>query len=817
MVQKWPWKPVRFGAMLASTMRQFQRSPGFTMTAILTLAVGIAAMVAMFSTYSRAVLNPVTLSEPETLISIYSANYKTSFVPPTLSWPRFESLRGGTSVFSQLGAYSPDSVNLSGMGDTPPEQLRALRISGNFLGAIRVVPFRGRLFTPEDDARNGPAVCILSWELAQSRFGGPGAVGSNIQLNGKPTEVVGVVGPMSPPWSDRQIFLPRVFEDSGIPPQSIATGATYLEVVGRLRPGTAVRDAETQVRAVSRDYSSRFQGRSDAANELQVRPFLETVVGKRRGVFVALLGAVVLVLLVSCANTSALFLSRLASREREIAVRQALGAGRTRIVAGLLRESLELALAAGALGIAVAELMLRVAQATFSAELPAGLNLEMSSGAAGVAIVTVLLCAVLVGLIPALHVTRRSTSSPLLAFARGASEGAAARRFRAILVIVEVALSVFLLIGAGLLIASLNRLQRTSPGFEPAGVAAAFANLPAERYATPERQAAFFLDVIERLRNQPQVTGAAVVFGLPFHDDNFASTYAISGRPIPPPPERARAGLRMVSEDYFQVMRMRILAGRRFAITDRAGAPGVCIVNESLARRQFPGRSPLGQVIRRGREADQRFEIVGIVADVKTNGLRSATPDEIFYPFRQLQRANAAIVARTNGDPARLRPIFESTVSAVDSEQPLSRFAPMEERLAGTLGGERALASLTGAFAFLALALASVGLYAVLAQNVAARTVEIGIRLAIGAEPVAVVRLVLRQGMRLAVIGIAAGLISAVVAARILAAQLFEVSPRDPLVYVSVSAIFGAVATLASLAPALRASRVDPLILTSAR
>jgi predicted permease len=399
----------------------------------------------------------------------------------------------------------------------------------------------------------------------------------------------------------------------------------------------------------------------------------------------------------------------------------------------------------------------------------------------------------------------------IASFARGMSDGIATSRFRAILVIGEVALSVFLLVGATLLLASLSQLQRTSPGFDPSGLAAAIVSLPAEQAPAGERQSRFFLDVVERLTANKQVTGAAAVFGLPFHDDNYASPYAIFGRPILPVSDRARAGLRIVTDDYFSVMRMRLLQGRFFADSDRAGAPNVCVINESLARHQFGSRSPLGQVMLRGREADQAFAIIGVVADVKTNGLQSVAPDEIFYSFRQVPRATAAIVARTAADPDTLGPVMQAAVADVDPHVPISRFASMDRRLRGTLGTERLMASLASAFAGLALLLAAVGLYAVLAHHVAARTIEIGIRMAMGADRRAIEGLIITQALRLVAIGTAIGLATAAIASPALIVQLYGVSPYDPGTYGLVTAVFIGVGLCASWVPARRAARVDPL------
>ncbi len=795
-------------------MRRLRTSSAFVVTTVVTLALGIAAITAMFSIYSKAVLYPVDVPHPETLLSLYAVNYKLNFVPPALSWPRFEAIRESATVFTHTGAYSNESLTLSGADDRPPEPLRALRVSGNFFAAIGANPAAGRLFTPADDLPNGPAVCVLSNEFWQSRFAGRNLTGTMIPLNGKPTEVIGVLAKRLPgPWADRQILLPRVFEDSALNAQSVQNGSTFLGVIGRLRPGATLQDARLQIQSISSDYKVRFAGRSDASSDTEVRTITDTIVGNRRPVFLALLGAVCVVLLISCANASALFLSDLASRERETAVRQALGASRLRIVSELVSESLAIAGVAGLAGVAGAFAIVRIAGSVLAPDLPVGLDLTVDPPALLAAVAAVLVCALLVGLIPALYATRPSHSSPLASFVRGGSEGSATRRFRSSLVVIEVSLSVLLLVGTTLLVASLNRLLNTSPGFEPAGLAAGFVNLPAERYGTPDRQAAYFMEVVEQLKQSPQVSGAAVVFGLPFHNENSASTYSISGRPILAPADRARAGLRIVSEDYFEVMRMRLVAGRGFTSADRAGTRAVCIVNESLARRQF-GRAEgaLGQVIRRGREADQLFEIVGVVSDVKTNGLRLPTPDETFYSFRQLPRSPAAIVARTSkGEPAQLGSLFQAAASAVDPKEPIAGFGSMEQRLADTLGVERVMSGVTAVFAALALLLSAVGLYAVLAHSVATRTAEIGIRMAIGAERGSVVGLILSQGIRLVGAGILVGLAAAAAGARLLASQLYQVNAWDPWVYSLVAVVFAVVGIAASLAPAVRASRVDPL------
>lgn len=790
-------------------MRYLLRTPIFAAAAVLTLAIGIGATVAMFSVYWRVILNPVTVADPSTLVSIARLTDQASFVPSVLSWPRVEAIRRGTTTLRSVAAYSTLSVNLSGEGGLPRE-LRGVRVSNGFFDAVGVAPFRGRLFTAADDMPNGPAVCILAYEAWQGAFGGRELMGTTIRLDGRSTEIIGILPPhMSAPWADREVFLPRPFEDPELTSEAVAAGASYLSAIGRLAPGHTIAQATDDLRVLSHDFAEKYRGRSDTIAEVGIRPLGDVLADARRSALTVLVCAVALVLLVSCANTAALFLSQLVSRQRETAIRQALGATRFTLVRQFLGESVTLAVIAGVAGIGLGAGALSLIQYVLGADLPPAIILRVEGVSVMVAIGAGLCAAMLVGIVPALHMTR---SNGAAAFARGTSETAGTSRLRAALVICEVALSAFLLVGAVLFVSSLGRLRHTPVGFEPSGAAAGIVTVPTARYPTPERQGAFFQDVIDRIRQLPQVSSVSVTFGLPFNGDNYVSPYVVAGRPVPPPADRARAGLRIVGEDYFRVMSMHVVSGRGFTNADRAGSQGVCVINQSLARRQFGGRSPLGSVLLRGRNADAAYQIVGVVADVKTNGPNQSTPDEIFFPFRQLPRPTGAIVVRTASREDAIATALQAAVSAVDPDLPVSQFATMEDRLSTTLGPDRIIATLISAFAFVAMLLASIGLYAVLAHTVSARTVEIGIRMAIGAERDSILRLVVSHGLRLVAIGNACGLAAAFVLSRLVAAQLHDVSGHDPTVYAGVAVIFTIVGIAASIVPAHRASRVDPLV-----
>jgi putative ABC transport system permease protein len=790
-------------------LRALLRHPGSSLAAAAIVATGSGAVVAMFSIYAAAILHPMDIESPEGLVSVIAVNPKVNTVPTALSWIRFDNSLRHAQSFSHIAAWDFDSASLTIPGQ-PPAQLSALRVSSDFFPALGVVPAVGRVFTPDDDRPNGPAVCLLSHELWVTRFGSRPLIGETIELNGRPVEVIGVLPPrVTAPWTSQELFLPRLFETSTMAPDNIRNGSSYLAVLARLKPGYSIGQAQAELDGLAAAYASEFAGRLDAANHTRVQPFVESLVSSQRQSLLVLLAAVGAVLLVACANASTLFLGRLLARQREIAVRRALGASRARIVWQLLAESLTLSTVAGAAGLGIAWALLRSVDVWLGASLAQGAAPALDVEAFGLASLVVLASAVFVGLAPALYVTRPA-AAPLVTFARGESSSASGRRLRSLLVLSEVALSCVLLIGAALLIASFVRLQRASPGFETQGVASGYITLPPERYGSPDRQAAFAIGAVERLRAEPGVRNAAAIFGLPLGQEFSFHQYVIGGRPIPPPSERERAGIRMVTEGYFDVMQIRLQRGRVFTEHDRAGAPLVCVINASLARRMFDG-NPIGQTIRRGRDADLNYEIVGIVDDVHTYGLRRPPVDEVYYPLRQLPWAQLAIVARSDGDPALLRRTMEGAVASVDPGQPVAGFATMEQRLDRSWGAERAMASTALAFAAIGLLLALVGVYAVLAQSVASRTAEIGVRVALGADRGQIVRLILSNGMTIVGVGIAIGVLAAMLGGGYLSAQLYAVDSRDPWIIAGTAGLFATVALAACLAPSWQAARLDPV------
>ncbi len=796
---------------LKIAVRALAKAPGFFLVAILTIAVAIAANTALFSVFDRLVLNPVTISQPSSLVAIVNNNPQLTAPVPAVSWPRYEEIRDHARSFASIAVSAFDSFTLTGSGE--PEQLNGLRASASFLPALGIEPTRGRNFTAAEDLPNGPAVCIISYELWQTRFGArERIIGETIVLNGQSWEVIGVTpARLSPPFAQVQIFAPRVFEVSGLTPQQIQNGSGYAQPIARLKPGVSLQQATNELATISRSYRQRFAARLDANNTSEPQLFVDFLVSGLQPTFYTLLGAVTFVLLIACANVSSLFLGRLAARDKEVAVRQSLGATRGRVIRQFLIESLLFSAIAGVLGAVLATWALWAIQSLIASQLPPNAVLTLNWRALAFTGAVTMASALLVGLVPAVQSSRSEIVDALKDSARG-STGAGGTRFRATLIVLEVALSVILLVGSSLLLISFLKLQRTSPGFESKGIAGAFVNVPVARYKTNAQQATFFNDVIDRLRAHPQVTDAAAALGLPLTGFAPRSPYSVAGRTILPLPQRPIAGLSVVSETYFRLMHISLVAGRAFTPDDRENTPGVGIINESLARKLFPGESAIGRVLLRGRDAEVRIEIVGVIHDVKSTGLNSPAPDEIYLPMRQLARPAMTVVAKTSGDPTALQAILRTAVAEVDSDRAISFFATMDSNIAQSLGVQRIIASLTVAFAALALVLSAVGLYSVLAYAVGQRTTEIGIRMALGAQTTQVLGLVMRSGLRLVAVGLTIGLVGAGLIARVIQTLLYDVQPLDPVVYGVVTLLFAAVATLACLLPSFRAARIDPLI-----
>ena len=808
-------------------LRQLRKSPGFTSVAILTLALGIGLNTALFSAFNTFVLHPLTLPQADRLVRLWVSNPAMNYNIPYVSWPRYEFIRDRQKSFSNISASGFASYALTRNG-ADPEQLNALQVTTSFFPTLGIMPLRGRNFTKEEDSVGGANVAILSYECWQRYFGGrDSVVGESIMLSGASYAVVGVLPPtLSQPFNTVMIFVPRVFEPQDIATEQVQNGAGFLNVTARLKDGVTFGQATAEMKILSENYKAAFSEHVDGKYDSVTKTFAEELVGNFRSTFHLLLAAVGFVLLIACANVASLFLGRLSTRRKEIAVRLSLGATRGQLVRQFLTESIVFSVAAGLLGVLLGCWALDLIQQIVAGAigksgvagilgtnpLPAGAPLSLDGMTLAFTIAVSVLSALLVGCVPALEASRAGVAEVLKDTARNAAGGARGVRFRSGLIVGEVALSVVLLVGSALLLVSLVHLQRTQPGFEPRGVATAFINITGPRYATESQQANFFAQLTARLEALPQVKSAAVGYDVPLTGFQASTAYAIDGRPALPLAERARSWLDRVSEHYFATMGIPLREGRMFNERDNDQAPNVCIVNQSFAKRLFPGESALGKILLRGRNAEIKCEIVGVVADVKSANLNEPPPDEMYVPFRQVAQSVGTLVVRTDSDPAALQSAMRSTLASLDSTVALAFFTTMDTALSSSLIFPRITVWLTGAFASVALLLSTVGLYSVLAYAVTQRTNEIGLRMALGAQREQVIALVLRSGLSLVALGLVIGLAIAAGAARLIRTLLFSVQPIDPLIYGCVTVLFAFIAILACLLPSLRASRIDPMI-----
>jgi len=793
--------------VLRYALRQLIASPGFTLVAVVGLALGIGATSALFGVVNAVLLRPLPYHEPERLVRLSSTNEATNLTRGGFSYSRYLEVQEGQRVFSDLALSVANASTLTGSGD--PEQLVVLHASAALLPTLGLEPLLGRNFSADEDRRGGDRVALISHAMWQQRFNrDPSVLGQTLTIDGAPHTIIGVLPDAATafPLDRQQIWVPRPLE---VPyAEALNNGGNWFRLIARLRPGVSLEQAREAMNVIAAGYRATRPANVDAPSRIELVPLLEDAVGAQRRSYLLLFGAVGCVLMIACANIANLLLARFAARRREIAARIALGASRGEVVRQFVTESMLLALLGGVVGVLLAGWAVR-ALVAFGADLiPRATEIRIDPNVLGFSLLATLGTGLAIGLLPALQASGVNVLDALKDAGR-VSIGSG-RRLRASLFVVEVSLSLVLLIAAGLLLASFARLQRVEPGFEPEGVFTAELALSPQRY-TPEKIAAFYERLPQQLATLPGVTSAALTSRVPLTGIGTPTVMAVAGRPLPPLSERSGAYRHLVTPGYFSTLEIPIRAGRDFDERDNSRVPHVAIINETFARRFFPGEDPIGRTLITGM-VQRPSRVVGIVADVRSNGLNSPPEADYFLPSLQRPENSTNILVRTNMSPAAMAPLVREALRAVDPELPLLQPDALSTRIAQQVADRKFGLVLLGGFAALALVLASLGVYSVMAHLVAFRTSEIGLRMALGASPATVMRMVLGHSRRLTLLGIAFGIAGALVVSRLMQQTLFDVDPADPLVYIVLSVTLLLVAECASFFPALRATRIDPLI-----
>ena len=794
---------------LRYAVRQFLKSPWFSAVAIVGLGLGIGANVALFSVINSIFLRPLPYREPGRLVRLSSTNEAQNFVRVGFSYPRYLEVQQRQQVFSDLALSAGNAFTLTGRGD--PEQLIALHASGSLLPALGLQPLLGRNFSADEDRPGGEAVALISHGIWQERFNrDPSVLGQALILNGAPYTIIGVLPEAASafPLNQFRIWVPRPAEVPYLAPSQLNNGGYFFQALARLRPDVSLEQAGEAMNVIAAGYRAANPANVDAPSRIEVVPLLEDAVGEQRQSYLMLFAAVGCVLLIACANIANLLLARFAGRRKEIAARFALGASRTRVVRQMVTESMVLAVLGGAAGLLLAQWALAAVVALGTDLIPRAVEIRLDPVALAFALLVALVAGLAIGLLPALQAARVNVNETLKEASRGSTGGG--HRLRASLLVAEVSLSLVLLIAAGLLLTSFARLQRVAPGFTPDGVFTAQLVLPPERYEG-DKLVALYERLYERLATLPGSTSAALTDRVPLTGARTPAPVAVMGRPVPPMSERPDANRHLVSPGYFATLGIPIRAGRDFDTRDSARVPHVVIINEAFARRHFPGENPLGRTLITGM-GQLPSQIVGVVADVRSTGLNTPPEADYFLPALQRPETFTNILVRTNVGPTAMASTVRDVLRQVDADLPLLQPQALSTRVAQTIANRKLALVLLAGFAALALVLACLGVYSVMAHLVAVRTSEIGIRMALGASPNAVMRMVLGHGRRLTLLGIALGVAGAFFVSRLMQQALFEVNPADPLIYVAVAAILLLVAEFASWLPARRATRIDPVI-----
>jgi putative ABC transport system permease protein len=778
------------------------KQPVFSLIAVITLALGIGGNTAIFSLVNTVLLRQLPFAEPERLVwtwGEFSGGNRASTSPPD-----FIDYRTQNQVFDELAAMIFNSFNLTGTGE--PERVTGGTVTANFFQALGVKVVQGRAFTPEEEQSGRGQVAIISNRLWRERFAGdPGIIGKTIVLDGRSHTVVGVAPEATRLLLEAEIWTPLTFDN----PEMKIRRFHFLRAIGRLKPGVTLQQAQSDIDAVA----SRLEKLYPESNKdwrLRLVPMREYLVGETRRPLYVLLGAVGLVLLIACANVANLTVAQAARRQKEVALRHALGANRMRLIRQLLTESALLSVIAGIIGLLLAWWGADLLMALAEDSIPRVGEIEMDNRVLGFTLLVSLLTGVVFGLAPALQSSRPDLNETLKEGGKGSGSSSRLGRARNALIVIEVALALVLLVGAGLLIKSFRRLQEVDPGFDPRNVLTMRLFLPESKYPEPQQRQAFFEQILRRIEALPGVQAAGTSTMIPTlgGGDTY---FTIEGKPFSDPNRKVTAFNPMVSHDFLRAMKIPLIKGRHFAEPEtKEEKSKTVIINEAFARTYFSDDEPLGKRLIVDMGEPWSCEIIGVARDTTQFALGSDAYPMMYLP--SIRAGVTVIVARASGDPLALTASVRAAVREVDRDLPIANVRSMDQILSNMAGEARFRTLLLGVFAAVALLLAGIGIYGVIAYSVAQRTREIGIRIALGAQVRDVLRVVVGQGMKYALIGVGVGIVGAFAVTRVLESLLFNVSATDPLTFIGVSALLALVALLACYIPARRAMKVDPMV-----
>lgn len=796
---------------LRFALRGLLKHRAFTAIAVVTLALGIGGSTSIFTVVDAALIRGLPYKSSDRLYHLWEKTPQEKFSKREFSYPDYQDYEKNNVFEGGLAAYTGGGALLSGSGES--ENVGAPRVSANFFSVLGVDPVLGRTFQAGEDQPNGPRVTVLTYAFWQRRFGGdPGIIGKALTINGESYTVIGVL-PASFQFALRNNDLWLPYQPT--PNQLSRRYMHGTNLIGRLKPGLGPNEAQSDLTVIASRIEQEHNG-SHAGTTAYVVPLQEEIVGTVRPILLVLLAAVGFVLLIACANVASLLLTRALSRQKEVAIRSALGASRWRVIRQLLTESMLLSLLGGAAGLLIAywgvpALISWIPQNQLNA-MPFLRSLGLNTGILAFSFGLSLLTGLVFGLAPALQSSRLDLNEALKEGGRQTSAGAS-HRLRSAMVVTEIALAVVLLVGAGLMMKSLLRLLQTDVGFKTENVLTMTVVAPPSKYTDPNQQINFNDQLRQRVQTLPGVSGAGTVNILPLNGGNTTRFY-IDGDPVPPPGKETESNIRTVSDDYFNALGVPLLAGRMFDARENPNSPQVVIIGKTIADRMFPGRDPIGKKLRYASVEEPPVEIVGVVGDVKITGLDEAVKPVLYYSFRQFPSTFANLVARTGSDPNALANSIRNEVRNLEPEAAILNLRSMDEMIAQTPASfmRRFPALLISIFAGVALLLASIGIYGVVSYSVSQQTHYIGVRMALGARPADILKMVLKQGIVLALLGVGIGVFAAFWLMRLLSSLLYQVSTSDVSTFAIVTGTLFVVALLACYVPARRATKVDPLV-----